>query len=48
VVRAKLIVARMAADRTAATARDRAAEISRIATDLVKKKAIEKLISKIP
>ncbi|HEU5155591.1 MAG TPA: C40 family peptidase [Streptosporangiaceae bacterium] len=45
----QLVVARMAANRTAAAARDRAAEISRLTADLAKKKkAIEKLISTIP
>jgi peptidoglycan DL-endopeptidase CwlO len=45
----QFVIARMAAQRTAADARERAAEISQITTDLAKKKkAIEKLIQQIP
>jgi cell wall-associated NlpC family hydrolase len=45
----QFIVARMAADRTAAAARDRAAEMTQIVGDLAqKKKAIEKLVARIP
>jgi cell wall-associated NlpC family hydrolase len=45
----QFIVTRMSYERTAAVASDRAAEISQITAELAKKKkAIEKLISKIP